>query len=1627
MDVEVSAGRDSTWRRGAGAGAAGGADDDAGGGSMEAQVVPLELYDSARAKIDANLRWLFAKAYGIDHIPTDLRDPFYTDQYEQEHIKPPIIRLLLSGELYCRVCGLILHAEQAALLQSHQSVIQALSRKGIYVLQADNSPVSDLDLSSAPIKMSSHIHLIDALMMAYIVGMISIEKVVSSVKRFSNFSASKELPFDLEDAMMFWINKVNIKMREIMEKELKMKQHLLDSPSHQKSPSKWYWKLVPVRYRRDHLSGRTLQHFPLLDDLLKDVCDGTALLAVIHFYCPELIRLEDICLKEVPSIADSVYNIQLLKEFSNEYLNKCFHLKPEDLLYSPPVLKNNVMVFIAELFWWFESVKPDFVQPRDLQEFRDVRLLLQPKGSRPHVPISGITKRSFMTSSNSADVLTTPPSPDLSTKTNSLSPSRSLLPLRQKQKAVEESTAELRKRSNSMTRSDGQHPGSILAWPERRQRPLSQPAPYALHYPLEEDADSMSLARSISKDSLSSNFMSITPKHMLGPGPHHRLSGQSLLSHMRIEDEEEEIEEEELVSVIHPSVFSRCRIGSDMEQDELEIPSATTTSRGSNNERSLAPFTLDHQADCYYLEPLMPAVSKPAKEKGISLNKEEESGESRCRGAAAARKVSSNIPRPSQRKSPMAESNRNTFTPIPVVESVSRSLRPPTEGSIGISHQPQGFFLHLSDESERQSAVPEDGLDSDSDIADLEEDEEAEDQMELSKEMVQRVKGRYFPEGELSVFGEIDGESAKLRDDSKISERDDKEDYSGRSSPCLSTISWASSCSASGSNSVKMTSFAERKLLKLGLRDGVSSTSSSQKTTPDGSEVASWPPWQHKTECTTSWLAKEQSSVLGKSLTASPPVVPSELLQLHMQLEEQRRAIEYQKKKMESLSARQRLKLGKAAFLNIVKKGGGRSDTLPLPLKHSQSTELPDRSRLKAQSCKDDSYLDSLKFQVKAAQPEGGQASRDNRLKVLSPDGGAEPNLNECTHSIDLLNEAISSIQQQMMQLSLQQDMLMKHVVSPQEQVHVLPPQEHVHAVSPQEHVRAVSPQEHVRVVSPQEHVRAVSPQEHVPVVSPQEHVESSPSTTPTTTLSTSSTSDSRSFAVHFVDIGGSSPAPARRPPKLSSSQRCKTPEQKQSKDNRRRASIKSDSPLSRDDSSRDQNEGSAAESFRVEKSIQRKATFRIQDDSNKRSGTDERGPDPQVLTSMSAFHAADHDDDSSGKEAAVGDENAKAKGHLIEVDLSELKDPHEDGRADVADCTAEGEQKNGLGFFFKDEEKAEDEMAKRRAAFLLKQQRKAEETRLRKQQQEVESELKRDEVKRKAEEDRVRKEEEKVRRELIKQEYLRRKQQALMEEQGLVKPRPRTKSRRGRPKSLHREGSNSLSKGSTKCNSLKVSLLIKGKGSAAAGCRGAEPSCSHRGSTLSLATEADSVISGGAESQRAGSVCSMESFPMLSRASSRNMERDWENGSIASSITSTEYNGPKLFKEPSSKSNKPIIINAIAHCCLAGKVNEGQKNAIIEELEKCESNHLIILFRDGGCQFRAIYSYSPETEEIVKFTGTGPRAITRKMIDKLYKYSSDRKQFNVIPAKSVSVSVDALTIHNNLWQVKRPGSARRS
>ncbi|KYO23428.1 calmodulin-regulated spectrin-associated protein 1 isoform A [Alligator mississippiensis] len=1331
VDVEVCAGGESTRRK------------------MDAltdsavEIIPSELYDSSRAKIAANLQWICAKAYGIDNIPEELKDPFYIDQYEQEHIKPPVIKLLLSSELYCRVCSLILKGDQVASLQGHQSVIQALSRKGIYVMESDDTPVSESDLGSAPIKMGSHMAMIDALMMAYTVEMISIEKVVASVKRFSTFSASKELPYDLEDAMVFWINKVNLKMREITEKEFKLKQQLMESPGHQK-----------VRYRRDHPSNRQLPYFPMLEDLMKDGSDGAALLAVIHYYCPEQMKLDDICLKEVTSIADSLYNIQLLKEFSNEYLNKCFYLTLEDMLYAPLVLKPNVMVFIAELFWWFENVKPDFVQPRDIQEIKDAKTVLQQKSSRPPVPISNATKRSFMASpanTNSADLqpsIQLPPEacnryylhPEeaeyLGKGTPAFSPSHPLLPLRQKQQKSlqEEDSSGHRHRSNSLTRVDGQPRGSVLAWPEKKPRPLSQPTPFALHHSTSSEVDpgsgdSISLARSISKDSLASNIINLTPKHQ----PHAasvKTNGKSLLNNVEIEDEDEE-----LVAIIRSDETPSHGVP-ELPSTSSRAPTlaATTWSPKTQSEAS------ESKTDSFYLEPLLPAVLKPAKEKQI-INKVDECGEGKQRSFITKRLNEGHLPL-SRKKASSSHGDHDlnrTFTPISssdfttvadpstadsmtLSDAVLEISRPLATSSLDPSAQEQsfgGFFLHAAK--------------SDEDIA--------------SKANVNYLKGinAHVPDTTWTM----------VRHDSD-SDLLDIED-------------------------------AEQDMVMV----------------DDHPVVAKY-------------IGEEESAKL------------QEDMKLHMQLEEKRRAIEAQKKKMEALSARQRLKLGKAAFLHVVKKG--KPVDVPQPLKP------------------------------------------DHFPKEYSRHGGE-----------DLDDVSLSSKSEEFL-------------------------------AKEEEREEMLIDSQEVTIAKMQENLAFA--EQHKP---------------------------KESAAIHEIE----------------------------------KSKIISAALLEDNVAEVDVNECDLS----IEKLNE---TITV--------------PSPSTRNG-------------SGKENVPVEEPLRSKANLIEVDLSDLKAPDDgdlESQGSSTDIISESDQKSGVGFFFKDEQKAEDELAKKRAAFLLKQQRKAEEARLRKQQLEAEVEQKRDEARRKAEEDRIRKEEEKARRELIKQEYLRKKQQQILEEQGLGKPK--SKPKKPRPKSVHRE--ESYSDSGTKCSSTPDNL-----------------SSAQSGSSLSLAsaatTEPESVHSGGTPSQR---VESMESLPILSRNPSRNTERDWENASTASSIASVaEYTGPKLFKEPSSKSNKPIIHNAISHCCLAGKVNEPHKNSILEELEKCDANHYIILFRDAGCQFRALYCYYPDTEEIYKLTGTGPKSITKKMIDKLYKYSSDRKQFNVIPAKTMSVSVDALTIHNHLWQAKRPAVPKKT
>ncbi|KAJ8357209.1 hypothetical protein SKAU_G00200030 [Synaphobranchus kaupii] len=428
-------------------------------------IKAFDHYDFNRAKICCSLTWLVAKAFGTDSVPEELKEPFYTDQYSQEHIKPPVVNLLLSAELYCRAGSLILKSDAAKPLLGHDAVIQALAQKGLYVTDQERL-VTERDLCKRPIKMSAHLAMIDTLMMAYTAEMVSLERVVSCLQKYRPLDAEDDVPYDAEEAVTSWINKVNEYLKDIIAQEQKMREAWSEDPSG-----------LQACYRKEHTLPRQAPWFPPVDNLLKDNTDGCALAALVHFYCPDAVLLEDICLKEVMSLADSLYNLQLIQEFCQENLNRCCHFTLEDMLYASSSIKNNYLVFMAELFWWFEVVKPSFVRPRVLN-LKDPALQLK---DVPAVSIPDVTRQSF---------IDTPPSTD--------QPS---LPLRPQPKT---SSSGVIKRSTSMSYMDG----CVGTWPKEKRS-----SAHGISFDIPFDRDDMAqtaagrgMSRSASTDGLGHRF-----------------------------------------------------------------------------------------------------------------------------------------------------------------------------------------------------------------------------------------------------------------------------------------------------------------------------------------------------------------------------------------------------------------------------------------------------------------------------------------------------------------------------------------------------------------------------------------------------------------------------------------------------------------------------------------------------------------------------------------------------------------------------------------------------------------------------------------------------------------------------------------------------------------------------------------------------------------------------------------------------------------------------------------------------------------------------------------------------------------------------------------------------------------
>ncbi|XP_034749018.1 calmodulin-regulated spectrin-associated protein 3 isoform X3 [Etheostoma cragini] len=1427
-------------------------------------IKPLDLYDSTKAKICASVGWLLAKSYGsAENVPAELRDPFYCDQYEQEHLKPPVTRLLQSSELYCRTYSLLLGGTGAeAQPKDNGALLQLLTQRGI-VSKDQDTPVTDADLRRRPIKMSAHLALIDALMAVGAMETVTAVKTCGSAELLGGASS-------WEDALLYWVNGLNQKLRECTE-EAQNEQAITEPQPVQPS----------LRYRKDKIQSKSKPIFPVVNEI-KDLSSGCAVAAVIHYYCPGLLRLEDVCMKESMSVADSLYNLQFIHEFCDSCLKSCCHLALEDMLYTPQELQLNLLSFLAELLNWFEVRRPEFVQPIDT---------LVVDGSTP------LTPSSLSGNSTSPSIFKKPFLPISSPASGSLT------------------------QSTSMSHIEGVG----KTW---SKKPLSRPlsaVSFSIPFGLDSDVDIVMgnpvITRSVSSDQLNPTGKNmtrapVTPpedlSHFLSkpPGPNgpHRASWATQT----------------------PSIPKLAEENGLAASETGELPTIEEALQIIHNESKMEPrLHPDGAPDGFYLHsPDEPASSR----------------------------------------------HNNNLTPI--------SFSAPTRS--GMMYRP----TRESREPTRTRNTSECSRDDDSVLRD----------------------------------GSVDSDASE----------DLPKAQSTPTTPAAGAHSVRSNGKEVSDSGVKMTSFAERKKKQI--------IESPKASTPSCSSSSS-----------------SQMAMMSQKSEESPsksPQLNNEMSELGTRLEEKRKAIEAQKKRIEAIFAKHRQRLGKSAFLQLKKEqheDEGEGEGVDGQVSTSSTEEDLSRLTLEERLARMEEEEQQEQHEqrpsvadlrnVKVALQIDKQASHSKeRAGTPGEKGSGTPGekmvapLGDYNNAVSKLTAALSSLQSDMQRLTEQQNHLItKKPVDANNKSWVIPASPKtatpVAARMSRETTRDLnsafsSPSPSHKITnhttppkSPKVHRRAQS----VPPKSPKHHQNSRPLDNKVPALSRiitpsknvdriphlrrvhpwqsqdqSLTSFSIGDSDRLDELRSSGPTPVPTTTVNHLTTPAVTP---------RPAADDALSVGSNDDHS----------------------IFSMDLEAGPSHGTHKEGLLHGGCSSGAPSECSFESD------VPAGMANGK-RSSLIEISLSALRGDGEgedqvpDPFSDSISDRAEQEGKGGVGFFFKDEkERPEDEMAQRRAALLEKQQKRAKDMKRRKLEQEKEKESNKPQWMNiegwgNKSEDRPQtpgtppasctppvEGTPQRRGDFTRQEYERRHQLKIMEDLDKVlrqKPTTVRGVKKQRPKTVFRDDS----------------VLSH---SPAKGFLGSRLNKVYSQSTMNLSSMANDS---GSLSVRKSPSRSHSPSRLMSprRTSAHNGEKDWENGSTISSPASIpEYTGPKLYKEPSFKSNKFIIHNAITRCCLAGKVNEPQKNKIVEEMETSTANHFLILFRDTSCQFRAVYTMNPETEEMVRLTGIGPRIIAPEMVESIYKYSSDRKQFTVIPSKTMSMSVDAFTIPGHFWQ-KRPGTPKK-
>lgn len=170
--------------------------------------------------------------------------------------------------------------------------------------------------------------LIESLMALYIKEVGTFERISSAVSRITGRSLVPEGQQGYQDPLLAWVAHVCLALKQRIDAE--------SGGQKVQELEQWFGKK------------------PFLGDY-NDLSDGVCLAFLISYYCPKLVPWHSIRVNYIPTVEDCIYNMHIVSSFCQQHLPySVYHMIPEDIAYIKGTMKQNLQVFVADLFNLFE-------------------------------------------------------------------------------------------------------------------------------------------------------------------------------------------------------------------------------------------------------------------------------------------------------------------------------------------------------------------------------------------------------------------------------------------------------------------------------------------------------------------------------------------------------------------------------------------------------------------------------------------------------------------------------------------------------------------------------------------------------------------------------------------------------------------------------------------------------------------------------------------------------------------------------------------------------------------------------------------------------------------------------------------------------------------------------------------------------------------------------------------------------------------------------------------------------------------------------------------------------------------------------------------------------------------------